>query len=167
MIDEGQIRQEVYDKTVSLVVNVDWYTPSGNRRKEPVYTAEIANAFLDISKQVKAKTVDELQQKARKQLEAWAEREIRARVANAKERLSSALEAKVEELNSEVATLAKGLDGLLASTLEVDDFVDINGLKRPEQPLREKIAALERPLPDYPEPVQAEMVKGWFRRRKR
>ncbi len=167
MIDEEKIRNEVYSKPVTLDIDGGWYTPNGILRKDPVYFVEISNEFLGLSKKLKANTVDELQQKAKKQLEAWAEREIKARIANAKEEISAERDAQVEELNDEVAQLAADVESLLASTLSVDAFVDINDLKRPEEALREKIHLLESPTPDYPEYSAPEKVKGWFRRRKR
>lgn len=167
MINEESIRREVYSRPVTLDVDTEWETPSGNLRKSPIYVAWVSNDFLDLSREVKAKTTEELEQKAQKQLSAWAEREIKTRVSNAKKEVSAEREAKVDELNEDLARFAREVETLLEATLGVDDFVDLESLKRPSESLRTKISVLEKELPPPPRFIPAEKVQGWFRRRKR
>jgi restriction system protein len=47
----------------------------------------------------------------------------------AKESHLAAMNAEVEQLNLELSEIAEDLDGILASTLEVDDFVDLETLR--------------------------------------
>lgn len=86
MVDEEAIRHEVYSQRFEVVVHESRFTPSGNPRKVPMYEGTIENGFLNESKVVKGKSTYEVEAKAEKQLRTWAEREVRCRIAEAKEK---------------------------------------------------------------------------------
>ncbi len=85
------------------------------------------------------------------------ERQLKqAAVANAKERAAqekavkaahiAAQMAEVEGLNAQISDVYAELDGLLAATLDVDDFVDLEALRKPDDAPFDKLE-LETPLP--------------------
>lgn len=87
----------------------------------------------------------------------------------------ASMQADVEEKNAALAQIYDEIDSLLASTLEVDDFVDLENLRRAvEHPPFDR-AELERPgpppapIPDPPEPVYfgPEPPKGLFGKKKK
>lgn len=86
-----------------------------------------------------------------------------------------AMQSEAARLNADLASMYEEIDGLLAATLEVDDFVDLEKLRRVAQhspfPRRElevvesappRLAAPERPTIRAVEPV-----KGLFGRKKK
>jgi len=83
--------------------------------------------------------------------------------------------ARVDELNEHLVEQYAELDGLLAATLAVDDFVDLESLRAvvqhpafPREDLRAPLAP-PPPLPDPPLPVKYDPapVKGAFGRKKK
>lgn len=78
-----------------------------------------------------------------------------------------AMEAQAAEMNAQLTELYDGLDNLLAATLEVDDFVDLESLKRraehPPLDLGDLGASLP-PMPAYQPPPR---TKGLFGRKRR
>ncbi len=60
------------------------------------------------------------------------------------------MEAEVEEKNARLADIYYQVDGLLAATLEVDDFVDLDTLRLPVEHLPFDRADLETPTPAFP-----------------
>lgn len=127
------------------------------QKKEAVraHQAALKNAEQAMKRQARAQA---LLAKASEQDRKRLERE-------AKEAHVEAMEAEVEEKNSNLAEIADELDSLLSSTLDVDDFVDLNSLRastahepfsRPdlESPIP---LPLEEPPPPEPryEPPQA------------
>jgi restriction system protein len=87
----------------------------------------------------------------------------------------AAKEAEVEELNSRIAEIYDEIDGLLAATLDVDDYVDLDKLRRTVQHPQfdrgdlESPIPLPEPIPDPPEPVftPPEPPKGFFGSKKK
>jgi restriction system protein len=68
----------------------------------------------------------------------------------AKEAHAAAMQATVAERNASLATAYEEIDSLLAATLHVDDFVDLEALRRTvEHPQFDK-AELETPIPPPP-----------------
>lgn len=108
-------------------------------------------------------------QRAAAQAAAQAER-LRARAAVADARAAAQLqkeihaaylaaqEAEVERLNGELAMQLADIDHLLAATLEVDDYVDLNRLRKaaehpPFASEHERPVPAPAPIPVPPEPV--------------
>ncbi len=87
----------------------------------------------------------------------------------------AAMEAEVEERNSGFAEIYDEIDNLLAATLDVDDYVDLDKLRRTVQHPPFDRADLESPIPtpapipDPREPVftPPEPPKGLFGKKKR
>ncbi|HEY3832830.1 MAG TPA: hypothetical protein VGO03_11090 [Acidimicrobiia bacterium] len=78
----------------------------------------------------------------------------KAAAAEAQRAHDAALIAQAESLNADLASQVADLESLLAATLDVDDFVDVEKLRRvAEHPLFAR-ADLEVPLPP-PAPIQA------------
>ena len=83
--------------------------------------------------------------------------------------------AEVEELNSELAEIYDEIDNLLAATLDVDDYVDLNTLRRTVQNPPFDRTDLESPIPapvllqDPVEPILRlpEPPKGLFKKKKK
>lgn len=113
------------------------------------------------------------------------ERQLKqAKVANAKERAAqekavkaahiAAQMAEVEGLNAQISDVFEELEGLLAATLDVDDFVDLEALRKPDDAPFDK-PELETPLvvpvkPQIPtEPVYVEPPKpsGFFGKKRK
>ena len=113
------------------------------------------------------------------------ERQLKqAAVANAKERTAqekavkaahiAAQTAEVEGLNAQISDVHDELEGLLAATLDVDDFVDLEALRKPDDAAFDK-PELETPLvaPTKPlaptEPAYVEPPKpgGLFGKKKK
>jgi restriction system protein len=120
------------------------------------------------------------------------EREAKARerqlkqtaVANAKERAAqekavkaahiSAQTTEVEGLNAQISDLHDELDGLLAATLDVDDFVDLEALRKPDDAPFDKpeletplVAPTKPTIPTEPVYVQPPKPGGLFGKKKK
>ncbi|HVR36266.1 MAG TPA: hypothetical protein VMS21_10505, partial [Methylomirabilota bacterium] len=88
----------------------------------------------------------------------------------AKERHLAAMAAEVERLNLELSGIAEDLEGILAATLDVDDFVDLESLKvkAVHPPFLHSQLEIETPrplpVPDPPAPTLIEPLppKGLF-----
>lgn len=130
IVNENSIRSAVYDRAQNTKVHVheDWYTPTGNMRSSPMYETTLTNEYLQQHKSIKAKDIEELRLKASKQLEKWAEQEIRARILDE----TKDIKAKTKQECIEKTELAKetidSLGKILLSTLQVDDRVDWDDL---------------------------------------
>lgn len=90
----------------------------------------------------------------------------------AKEAHIAAMEAEVAEKNQDLARFYGEVDSLLAATLDVDDFVDLESLKqRPVHPpyanpdLETAVAAPD-PLPPFSPPPPPTGLKGLFGKKK-
>lgn len=96
------------------------------------------------------------------------ERELQAEYVEARRQ-------EVEELNEDLAWQYAQIDGMLAATIDVDDWVDLEKLKRtPEHPpfprwdLEAPIPAPERiQVPPPPPPPQRDPVTGLFGRKRK
>lgn len=82
--------------------------------------------------------------------------------------------AEVEQLNVELSEHYQELDGLLAATLDVDDFVDLESLREqavhppfPREDLRVPIAATVIPDPPLPVKLAPAPVTGMFGRKQK
>ena len=100
--------------------------------------------------------------RATKQVARAAEARRKSQAAEAKAAQFAAREAEIEALNAELEETYSAIDGLLAATLYVDDYFDLEQLRRePEHPPFEH-AQHERPaakpivIRDHPEPVYEE-----------
>ena len=97
------------------------------------------------------------QQEARAQETEQKRQSVEAKAAHVEAR-----EAEAEALNAELEERYEAIDGLLAATLEVDDYFDITSLRREPDPLPFEHAHLEKPSPrpiaisDPPEPAYVE-----------
>ena len=123
-IDESRIREEIEARHYRVTITEDWLTPSGNPRKVPMYFTEIENEHLGLTKVVKGRLPEEVRDKASRQLEQWEARELRQRIAAAKEDLRD----RAEELSREASAELDELRGTLAATLDFDDRVDWEAL---------------------------------------
>lgn len=93
----------------------------------------------------------------------------------AKEAHIAAMEADVEERNTQLAEIYDDIESLLASTLDVDDYVDLNDLRRTAEHPRFDRPDLESPIPPpvpIPEPrepayKEPDPPKGLFWRKKK
>lgn len=86
----------------------------------------------------------------------------------------AAMEAEVESRNSELAAINDEIDSLLAATLEVDDYVDLEKLRRTQDRPPFDRPELEVPTPEpipLSEPDEPALTlpepKGLFRRKKK
>lgn len=113
------------------------------------------------------------------------ERQLKqAAVANAKERAAhekaikaahiAAKTTEVEGLNAQISDVHVELEGLLAATLDVDDFVDLEGLRKPDDAsfdkpeLQTPIAAPTKPtIPTEPAYVEPPKPRGLFGKKKK
>ena len=121
-------------------------------------------------------------EQARKAEERARQQAARARGADRKQREkeaqaahAAAMEVEVERRNTHLAEIYDEIDNLLAATLTVDDYVDLDMLKQKvEHPPFDR-ADLESPLPtpaaiiDPPEPVfmEPEPPKAFFGKKKK
>lgn len=101
-------------------------------------------------------------QRAAEQAKRAAEAERKRLEKEARDAHVAAMQAAVDEKNAKLAEVYDELDSLLAATLEVDDYVDLEELRRTvEHPPFDR-SDLERPIPppppipDPPEPVYVE-----------
>ncbi len=87
----------------------------------------------------------------------------------------AAMQAAVDELNAGLAQTYEEIDSLLAATLDVDDFVDLEGLRRvAEHPPFDKVE-LETPVPPplpIPDPAEPQFMEpapppGMFGKKKK
>lgn len=87
----------------------------------------------------------------------------------------ASMEAKAEESNADLARIYDDIDGLLAATLDVDDYVDLESLRRTVESSQFDRADLLKPapplepipLPDEPMYLRPAPPKGLFRRAKK
>ena len=87
IVDESKIRKLVQSRISRKLVieaTASWYTPAGKKRSAPIYEAEVKNEYLNKGRTIKGKSTDEIETKARKLVETWAEQEIRKRIADGK-----------------------------------------------------------------------------------
>ncbi|MBI1381747.1 MAG: hypothetical protein GC161_11750 [Planctomycetaceae bacterium] len=82
-----------------------------------------------------------------------SEQDRKEREREAKAAHLAAMEAEVERRNAEINAREEELASLLAATLEVDDFVDLETLRADARPLRFSVPELERPTPPPELPV--------------
>jgi restriction system protein len=93
----------------------------------------------------------------------------------AKDAHAAAMQAAVEERNAGLAQTYEQIDSLLAATLEVDDFVDLEQLRRvaehPPFDMPELEAPVPTPLPipdpDVPQYVEPPPPSGMFGKKKK
>ncbi len=110
----------------SYRVKEDWYTPSGNRRTNPVYITTVRNSYLDKSREIKAQVEVELHQKAREQIEKWKEQEIRAKLSHAKQMADSEAEAYWADQVLAAQDVIEQIRALLSSSLKSSPVLDLN-----------------------------------------
>jgi restriction system protein len=123
----------------------------------------------------RAEQAHKTQQRAQAAAARASEAERKRLEKEAKDAHVAAMQAEVEERNAALAAQYDEIDGLLEATLGVDDYVDLDSLRRTvEHPPFDR-PDLERPLPPPPpipepvEPVLAEVEspKGLFGRKKK
>lgn len=110
------------------------------------------------------------EENARVQLNRATEAERKRLEKEARETHLAAMEAEVEERNLNLAEVYEEIDSLLASTLDVDDYVDLEKFrviaKHPpfDRPELELPIPAPDPIPDPPQPVFAEpdTPRGFF-----
>lgn len=104
-----------------------------------------------------------------------SEAERKRLVKAAKDAHVAAKQAEVEELNAALASQYDDIDGLLEWTLDIDDHVDLDTLRRTvehppfDRPELERSVPPPPPMPDPPEPVleEIEPPSGLFGRKKK
>ncbi|MEM7408875.1 MAG: restriction endonuclease [Myxococcota bacterium] len=144
-IDENDIVRDIESREYVIDVVEDWITPAGNYRKAPMYCATLENEFLGLSKIVKAKLRSEVEQKARRQLQTWANRELRERVAEAKQDLRE----RAAEMTRIAQEEVEQLRGTLEATLSIDDRIHWPSLLETREYAREVFEP--DPEPNAPE----------------
>jgi restriction system protein len=115
------------------------------------------------------------QERVNARLERASEAERKQLEREAREAYIAARLAEVDELNERLAAEYADIDGLLAATLSVDDYVDLNALKqtfvRPPFPRVDlkvpRPAPAPIPVPDPPRLVEPEAPKGMFGKKKK
>jgi len=120
VIDEQAISNEVTGRQYNVEIHADWMTPSGRPRSAPMYQTTIGNKYLSQIKTIKAKSAEEVEQKARAQITKWVEQEIKGRIADAKD------EAKgnAEDATVQASDYIDSLRNILNYTLSVDDRIN-------------------------------------------
>lgn len=116
-----------------------------------------------------AKEAHKADERARAAAVRAAEADRKRVEQEAKEAHIASMEAEVEERNSALAAAYEEIDGLLAATLSVDDFVDLQTLRRQvEHPPfdRTDLEAPITPAPPIPEPekpiLKQPEKRGWI-----
>jgi restriction system protein len=104
-----------------------------------------------------------------REMERARQQEVRAQEAERKRQISEAKaahvearNAEVEELNAELAQKCDAIDGILAATLEIDDYFDLTSLRRAPEVVPFKHSELEQPSPRPPaisDPVEPVYVE--------
>ena len=171
-MDESEVRELVESRTREalehLGVEESWETPAGKQRSVPIYEVEVQNEYLNKQRTVKAYDEDEAEGKARQVLETWAKQEIRKRIVDGKRDTKERAQAEAQRLDQEAKEALADAEGLLATTLAVDDRIeweaehDTRRFKRfsfsqpPQQP-----APTEPVLP--PKPGLAWLLRGRVR----
>lgn len=113
-------------------------------------------------------------QQARAQMAKAADADRKAREKAVKEAHIESMQADVEERNSAIAEAYDEIDNLLAATLDVDDYVDLEALRAPVVHPPFDARGLDQPVPEpapIPDPVQPVLVppespKGLFGKKK-
>jgi restriction system protein len=100
----------------------------------------------------RAEQARKAEEKARAQTARAAQSEWKRLEKEAKAAHVAAREAEVEELNSRIAAIYDEIDSLLAATLDVDDYVDLDKLRRTVQHPPFDRGDLESPIPP-PDPI--------------
>lgn len=119
-VDEQSIQDDVGKRRYEIEVSENWFTPAGNQRKAPVYEAEIENEYLDVSRVIKGRTIEEVESKCLQQLNKWVGQEVKRKTADAKNSLKETAFERTEEARQEI----DALKSLLSATLDVDDRID-------------------------------------------
>ncbi len=104
------------------------YLKSGSRNNSG-YQATIENTYLGIQKVIKGATEDEVHEKAAKQIEIWERKEERGRKKDAIIDLQKQFEEASSDLEKQIASYTN----ILKHTLSIDDKIDWEGNKIPEQ----------------------------------
>lgn len=122
---------------------------------------------------------------AARQAKAYEAQVRKARIEDERDRMAyeravkaahtTAQQAEVDRMNSEVEAVFEDLEGLLAATIDVDDHVDLEVLRRPvettpfDRPdLEEPRAPPVRPtLPYEPKYIEPEKPKGLFGKKRK
>lgn len=152
MIQEAQIRNEVASTlaaSLPVQVEVSAYTPSGRPRNVLLFVAEIGNAYLGTTRELKGRSEDEVQVKAKDQLERWAEQELRKRLASATQDAKS----QAFEATQTAAERIRALREILSATLSIDDRIDWDAwFDRRDPPKPPKFPAFSfSPAPPQPQ----------------
>jgi len=115
-------------------------------------------AAVSRAQQAARREAERTQREYERQQVALSKADERARAAAEKAAKLAYQESRVSEvaaMNADLAEVYAEIDGLLAWTLEVDDFVDLESLRpgKPQHPPFETPAALASPIEPLPEPV--------------
>ena len=121
---EDDIRREVEGKKYEFDVEVDWYTPSGNRRTAPMFIAKVNNAYLGKTRVIKTTNNSELELKIRECVMKWGEQEIKKKITQAKKDNKEKGKAEAERLDSEAKAYLLEIENILNYTLDIDDTLD-------------------------------------------
>lgn len=122
---EKEIRDEIESRNYHYNAHADWYTPNGNRRSFPMYEVVIKNEYLNIQKTIKSKCEKELTDKSAKQLQKWADQEIKERLQAAKNDKEEKIKLDNEILKNERFELSN----ILNATLSVNDRINWEEIK--------------------------------------
>lgn len=123
----------------------------------------------------RAEQARKAEDRVRAQIARAAEAEPKRLEKEAKAAHIAAKQAEAEERNSGIAEIYDEIDSLLAATLDVDDYVDLDTLRRtvqhpPFDPINlESPISAPAPIPDPPEPklTLPEPPKGFFGSKKK
>lgn len=118
MVDETQIERAVLARRDTIDISHDWYTPSGRKRDQPMYYAEVRNDYLQKYRKLKDSDHDALVARAKDQMRTWNQQEIRERVREAKKNAQERAESRCEALSREARARIHSIETLLTSTLK-------------------------------------------------
>ena len=109
MINEEEIRKEVYGRQHKIHISTNWATPGGRRRSVPVYETIISNEYLKDQRVIRGHSAAEVTDKVKKQLERWNYLEIRGRLGGV-----------VRGIREEVESVHQILENALNSDCKID-----------------------------------------------
>ena len=162
----------------SRISNVHFHPPSASFRRIRIlcilcvtHAGQSQRAYAAAEREAEAAKKREIQAYAQAQKASAADQKRFEK--EAKESHYSAMAAEVERLNLELSEIAEDLEGILAATLDVDDFLDLKTLKaqaihppflpdssllkpRPPLPVADPVA------PTYVEPTTSKLYTYFF-----
>lgn len=149
-VDESVIRKTVIGRKDSYNIKIEWQTPSGKSRTNPVYCTTVRNSCLNKTRDIKAQTEADLRQKAHEQIEKWKEQEIRAKISDAKQAALTDAETYWTEQSRAAEAAIADVQNILVACLRSSPKLDLDAYFD-----RRNFASftIPRPQPSPPQPL--------------